>query len=419
MKRLKIEKLNINGEGLCFKDQKKWCVKNVLPFEEVEVEIKQEKDNFVNCELVKILSSFKSRIKEKCLYCNQCGGCDFMFVSAKDGLQIKKEVISDFFKEFFKKNIIANSSKNSLNYRNKVSFVVKNNKIGLQKRHSNEIVEIDNCLVAKKEINLVLKCAREYLNEVQNNEINHIVVRCLNGQVCITLVVKNTPKKLSILVSKLQHYFNENFGIYLNFNTDKKQILGNNWRHFYGLKYLKAQFNDIQFFVTPYSFMQINEDVMKDLYLRTQSEIEDGIVVEGYSGAGLLSCILAKKASKVFSIEINKTATSDANKTKLQNKIENLENINGDCNDILPKLIKKYPDATFVVDPPRSGLDKDIINTLLSVKPKKIIYISCNPYTLKQNFGLLKEHYEIEKFEIFDIFPQTFEIESLVVLKIK
>lgn len=414
-----IEELNINGEGISHINGKKYCVRGVLADEIADVVIKSEKGNFVDTELNKILKPSSSRITPKCVWCDRCGGCNFMFADEKFALEVKKNVMQKYFLDFYSGEIITHSSKKNLRYRNKVSFAVSGNKIGLQRKNSNEIVEVDDCLVVKSEIILTLKIIKEFLDKTQDHTINHLVVRAVDGNVSVVLVCEFSPKNLDFCAKKLEEAFHNKFGLFLNFNTSKSKILSDKWKYVCGQKEICSNSLGINYFVKPYSFLQINDEVRDELYQRILKEIDSDIVVEGYSGAGLLSAVMAKKAKKVFAVENNKSATLDAEKTKIENSLFNLENLNGDCGEVLPKFVKKYPFATFVVDPPRSGLDKNVINTILNSGLKKVVYVSCNPYTLKQNIYLLRDKYEIVKFEIFDIFPQTFDIETLVVLKKK
>ncbi len=420
MMKIKIEGLNINGEGFCNLDKTKICVKNVLPNEVVEVESVIKKNNFIGARLNNVEKSSPYRIKEKCKFCGNCGGCDFMFVNYDKGLEIKKQVIARYFKDLYNGDIIIHKSKKEFFYRNKVSFYVENDKIGLLGLKSKNIVEIDKCIVSKEGINRVLKISRDYLKAIKNISIHHIVVRELGSGIIIVLVSDKKPKDIKLILNSLKKEFGENFGLYINYNCkNSKDILSDKFEFIYGQKYLQSVVNGIICFTKPYSFMQINDDVRNEMYESVKDEIKGESVIEGYSGAGILSCIMAKVAKKVVSIEINKTATQDAEKTRKENNITNLENINGDCSKILPQIISKNKDAIFVIDPPRSGCSKNILEKLKENQVKKIIYISCNPYTLKQNLVYLKESFKIDKFEIFDIFPQTFEIESMVILKSK
>lgn len=417
---LTIKSLNINGEGISYLDDKKYVVNDVLPNEEVLIEIITQKNNFVGAKLQEIKRPSPYRQLPPCKYYGICGGCNKMNVNYKACLELKKQVIKEYFADFYQGEILVFESKNQLNYRNKVSFFVKGNLIGLQKRNSNEIVEIDKCLVANSLINKTFSICKHYLSKINNDQIHHIVVRALDNCVLLSVVCKDKkPQKLDLLVDYLTKELDQKFGLYINYNNNPKKILSEKWEHICGLTCLEGKYKDMRYFVKPYSFLQINDQVKEIMYERVLSKIDNQVVIEGYSGAGLLSCIMSKKAKQVYGIEIAKSATLDAELTKKVNNITNLININGDISVVLPKLVKKHKASTFVIDPPRSGCSKIVLDIIKDCKPSKIIYISCNPYTLKQNLGYLKDDYEVESFEIFDIFPQTFDIESMVELKIK
>jgi 23S rRNA (uracil-5-)-methyltransferase RumA len=417
--KIKIDELNINGEGISHIGDKKYCLSNVLDGEVVDADIVKEKGNFVEARVNKILQPSSLRVVPKCPWCQKCGGCNLMFVEPENALELKKQIVEKYFSSLFSGKIIAHSSPNNFYYRNKVSFAVNGNKIGLQKRNSNEIVEVDKCMIAKKEINVVLKIVREFLQKNLDSTINHLVVRVIEQDVCVVLVCKFSPKNIELCARSLQEHFGEHYGLFLNFNTSKDKILSDRWRFVGGKNVFCDESFGIKFFVKPHSFLQVNDEVRDELYSTVSKEIDGGVVVEGYSGGGLLSAIMAKTSSQVFGVEIDKSATDDAERMKRENKIENLTNLNGDCAELLPKLIAENANATFVVDPPRSGVSQKILDSVLKSKLERIVYISCNPYTLRQNINYLTGQFEIEKFEIFDIFPQTFDIESLVCLKRK
>lgn len=417
--KVKIEEVNINGEGFCFLDDKtKVCVKRVLPQEEVLAEKTYKKNNFINATLKEVLVKSDLRVKAKCPYYNLCGGCDYQHLQSKEALKQKRDIIAKYFFDLYSGEIKTNKSELDFNYRNKASFYVFNNKVGFQKENSNKLIEIDNCLLLDPIINKTLKIFKDWLSKNNTRDINHIVVRTLNKKLIITLVVERTP----INLDKLLKVFNDNFlpntyGVYLNFNKQKHIILSDKWQHIFGLKYLEDEFEDIKYNVHPYSFLQVNNKVKNDIYKYVLQKIDNQIVIEGYSGAGLLSAILSKKAKKVIGVEINKNATKDADNIKNLNNINNLENINGDCKSVLPDLAKKYSNAVFVIDPPRSGCDEKTLTAIKENNINKVVYISCNPYTLKQNVKFLSDKYKITDFEIFDMFPQTSNIESVVCLE--
>lgn len=415
---INIENVNINGEGYCFVGNSKVCVKNVLPNEIVEVEKVFEKQNFIKAKLLKVKKPNKERIVPKCKYYGICGGCDCQFLENESALQLKKQIFEDYFKDLYQGTIEIQDSKEIFEYRNKASFAVLNQKIGLQKEGSNEVVEIDNCLIVKPEINKTLQLLKSWLEKTKNTKVNHAVVRVLNKKISLVLVCSETPNDLEKLIDGLKILFLEgNFGLYLNFNKSRDFILSNKFKHIYGLKFLEDVENKINYFVHPYSFMQVNDFIRNKIYSFVLSQIENKDVIEGYSGAGLLSAIISTKAKRVIGVEINKEATLSADKLKEFNKIINLENINGDCATVLPVLAKKYPNSIFVIDPPRSGCDVKTLNAIIENEIKKIIYVSCNPYTLKQNIKFLSSKYKVKSLKIFNMFPQTFETEMVAILE--
>ncbi len=421
MNNIKIESLNINGEGQCFVDGKKLCVKGVLPDEVVDVEIVSQKNNFMQGVLENICIPSHIRICPKCPYVGECGGCDFMFVKPQDALEIKENVIKNYFKDLFSGEIISNESAKTFEFRNKVAFAVCGDKIGLRRPNSHDICEISNCIVANKNINIVLKIAKKWIKNAKNCQICHIVVRSIGEHVCICAVARRKfdYNILNDFIRELKNVFGDKFGLFVSINTSKNKIFGQKCEHLYGEEKIPLTRFEIETYIRPMSFFQINDDVASKMYSKVLEEISDDIVVEGYSGAGLLSCIMASRAKEVYSVEIERDATKDANDAKKLNNLNNLHNINGDCDKEMEKLLLQAGNASVVLDPPRSGVGRRTLDMILHTLPEKIVMISCNPYTLKQNVVYLSKNYKIKSFEIFDMFPQTFHIESLVVLERK
>ena len=167
--------------------------------------------------------------------------------------------------------------------------------------------------------------------------------------------------------------------------------------------------------------MQVNSYIKNVIYQKIIDTVgEQKNIIDAYSGAGLLSSILAKNAGNVIGVEIIQNATENANKLKSVNNLHNLTNINGDCAKEIPRLAKELEgDFAVVVDPPRKGLDKPVVDAMLEAKPKQIVYLSCNPATLARDLSYLKEQYDIEFVQPYDMFPQTANVETLVSLRIK
>jgi len=417
IKRAKVQDININGEGVFYVEGEKSSIKGVLAGEEIQVKVLGHKKNYCECVLDKVLKPSKDRITPLCPYADRCGGCDFMHVDQSVALNIKKNIISSYFSKYFSDQIVENSSKSIFHYRNKVSFIVKGDKIGLYAYKTNRFVQIDNCLVADERINSVLAITSTYLKQIKNNTIHHLVVRVVGEDVSVVLVATSHPQNAQDYASMLEKQFLGRYSLYVNINKDFRKILSDNYKFIAGKEMLSFEEFGITYFVHPHAFLQINDDVRKKLYSRVQKEITNKNVIEGYSGVGILSAIMSKTAKSVVSIEINKSAYLSAEQLKKYNRINNLTNINGDFGEFLTKVVKS--DSILVIDPPRSGCSKECLDSILQALPEKIVYISCNPYTLKQNLGYIKEFYFVSAMEIFDMFPQTSDIETFVVLQKK
>ena len=237
--------------------------------------------------------------------------------------------------------------------------------------------------------------------------------------ICVVVRKPFDYAALEDLKNALEGRFGDKFGLFVSINPSKNKILGKKCDYIFGEEKIPVNYFGIQTYVRPLSFFQINDDVAEMMYSKVLDEISDEVVVEGYSGSGLLSCIMAKRAKEVYSVEIEQSATKDANDAKKLNKLDNLHNINGDCDVEMEKLLLQNSDATVVLDPPRSGVGRHTLEMIAKTLPNKIVMISCNPYTLRQNVVFLNKFYNIKSFEIFDMFPQTSHIESLVVLERK
>jgi 23S rRNA (uracil1939-C5)-methyltransferase len=192
--------------------------------------------------------------------------------------------------------------------------------------------------------------------------------------------------------------------------TDKEIILK-------GKGYIEETINDIKFVISPTSFFQVNTNGMINLYDKVLEYCElsgNENLLDLYCGTGTIGIYLSKYCGKVFGVEINKEAIKDALKNKQINNLTNIDFKSGDVKEIL-KNNKFIPDI-IVVDPPRAGLDKNVIDQIISLNPKKLIYVSCDVITLSRDLNLLKQHFDIKEVTPVDMFPNTYHVESVCVL---
>ncbi len=435
---LKIERLGANGEGVATYNGVVVFVPFACVGDEVLVHIINDKNKFLIGKVVEIVTPSKSRVKAKCPYFSKCGGCDIQHLSYDDQLQFKKQLVEDTLKKYAKITHKINDvvpSPNVFRYRNKFAFPVQDVngeiKIGMFRKNSHKIVEIEDCLLQSEKTKTILKLFKEYMienkvtaysEETKQGVVKHIVVREAGDDFVMTVVVTDEKfNKFTPLVEKLKTKFSS-FGLFKNVNKlNNNVIFGNLDKKVYGIYELEKNEFGVQYFVNNRSFLQVNDEVKNLIYQKIIDTLgSQKNVIDAYSGAGLLSSIIAKNGANVYGVEIVKEATENANKLKFLNDLYNLTNKNGDCAKLIPELAKQLKgDFAVVVDPPRKGLDDSVVEAFLKAEPKMIVYLSCNPATLARDLAKLTAEYKIDFIEPYDMFPQTANVETLVCLSHK
>jgi 23S rRNA (uracil1939-C5)-methyltransferase len=295
--------------------------------------------------------------------------------------------------------------------------------IGMFKEESHEVIEIDKCLIADDKINLVVSIFKSYIKEnftgydfkKCSGDIKYLVVRVSSDATLITLVV---AKKVNLngLYDILCKYL-KNVGISLIISDNTEDILSGKYYHIDGIEYLEFNEFGLKYQVDNRGFLQVNDKIKHKLYSRVLENIDkDDIVIDGYSGAGLLSGIIAKKCKHVTGVEINHSACESARKLIAENNLNNIDYFEGDFKDYIDSCIMSG--SVLVLDPPRSGCDGIVLTSILNAKNIfKIIYISCNPATLGRDLSVLKVEFDIKDITLFEMFPNTKHVETLVVLE--
>lgn len=397
---LKIDSLDHNGNGIARLNDKVVFIKNALPEEIIEIKIINERKKFIEANVSKYIKKSNKRMDSPCPYFDICGGCDIMHMSYIDQLSFKQNKIENIINKYLNSNIKINKivkSSNNFNYRNKITFQVKE-KLGFYKNKSYEIVPIQECLISDKLINDSIK----YLNKLELNNINKII--CRTGSNELMVIIETNKDALNIEpIKKIAD------SIYLKINNKYKLVYGN--------KHIYETIDKYKYLVSPDSFFQINLDICLKLYKKIKEYVGNNKnVLDLYCGTGSIG-IFVSENNNVLGIEINKYAIKDALENKKINNIKNINFICGDSGKILNNLNFK-PDI-IIVDPPRSGLDKNAIKNIISIKPKKLIYVSCDPMTFVRDLNILNEYYDIKEITPFDMFPNTKHVESLSLLILK
>lgn len=389
---VEIIDIDCNGNGVSKYNNIVIFVKGVFLKELVRIRIVNIKKRFMIGEVIEILRKSEDRKKIDCPYFYSCGGCNFLHVDYDKELSVKNDSILKMFDGYNVRNIV---SLERYNYRNKVTLHVCDGKIGYYKKDSNELECINYCLLLNEEINKFIKILSDYdltdvskiiIRNANDNDIMIKIYGCLNDRDLIKLVSYSNLKSL---------YFNDKL--------------------IYGDEYLVDNINGIKYTIYPDSFFQVNKEGMIKIYDKVLEYASSGnSLLDLYCGTGTIGIYLSKNYKKILGIEINKDAIKNANINK---KLNNIENIDFICSDSYKMINDKYD--TIIVDPPRSGLSNKVINNLLKLSSKKIIYVSCNPKTLKDNLNSLVNKYVVEEISIINMFPCTEHVECVILLQRK
>ena len=399
----KIIRLNNEGLGVALVDKFVVFVKNALVNEKVKIKITEVNDNYAKGEVINYIETSSDRVIPSCPFYEKCGGCNLMHMNYESQISFKKDKVKSIFKKISNididiKDIIYDKE---YNYRNKVTLKVKNDKIGLYREKTNDIINVDKCLLLDNKINDELIKLELFIHRYKNNNISEIMIRVINDKIMLSLDTINKEVRDSFI-----NNFDHVESIYIN----NKLVYGN--------EFLKETINDLEFNISPKSFFQVNKNIMTKMYNKAISYIKGGTTLDLYSGTGTLSMLASKKSKEVIGIEVVKDAVKDAN-----NNIElnNIKNVSFICDKVENKIdeLKNKKIDNIIMDPPRSGSDKKSLNSILEIEPKQIIYISCNPVTLARDYNTLNEKYKIKEITLFDMFPSTYHVETVMILEKK
>ncbi len=439
---VEIDRLGTNGEGIFIvpegEQKGKICfVDFALPGELVDVEIVKSKSNFCVAKLNKIIKYSENREIPICPFFAHCGGCDIQHMKKNFQIDFKKnKVIKTLSKYLNNLDNIKFIRLNDLYYRNKMVFPFCNKNgqacLGMYCKNSHEFVDINYCYLTSENINKILKLSKDFFSKnkfdafdekLNKGILKYLVVKEYNNQFLVSIVCTKL-----IDVKDFYKILNSEFpeiGLSLIISNSNDEILTGEYIHLYGLKQLSIEEFGINYNVNILGFLQINNAIKIELYNNVLNEISyNDVVIDAYSGAGLLTAIIAKKAKNVFGIEINSSASKSAKELAKINNLKNAKFINSDVKDVLIDYLQKYKSSVLILDPPRSGCDKKLLNKLIETKnisflPKKIIYISCNLMTLVRDLEILNKYYDLQNVHALDMFPQTKHVECVSFLNLK
>ncbi len=434
------------GEGIARIDNMAIFIPNAIKGEKAKIKILKVTSKIAYGKIVEILEKSDDRIE--CVDCetfSKCGGCVLRHVKYEKTLEMKKEAVETTLRKTLGREIKVSDilkMEDPYNYRNKLQYPVgmdANGKpvMGVFAERTHLIIPTKDCKIQDV---LSQKIANDIFEFIEKNNINvyneknltgsirHIIIRIgkKTNEVMITLV-SNTNKieKEKELVNYITSKYNEIKTIVKNINDKNTNvILGRKNETLYGDGYIYDYLGEFKFKISPMSFYQVNPIQTEKLYGKAVEYAEltgDETVFDLYCGIGTIGIFASKNVKNLYGIETIPEAIEDAWQNAKENNLENAEFFVGDVEKTLPEFIKQRninPDVVFV-DPPRKGCDKTALDTLLQIKPKRIVYVSCNPATLARDLKILEEKYDIKEVSICDMFPFTHHCEVVTALNLR
>lgn len=449
---LEIIDLAFGGKGLAKPDGFPVFIDRCIPGDVVFAKITKKKKSWAEGKLIKILKRSPLRNEGKCEYCNYCGGCKWQQLEYEKQLEYKKRHVTESIQHIGGlKDVPVNPvipSDPIYGYRNKMEFscsskrwllpweleneeIKKDFGIGLHVPGTfDQVIDIKHCHIMPELGNLILNDVRQFI-KTSGLPAYHLRTHegfwrflMLRHSVAFDTWMVNVVTKtrqvdvVSDLADMLAQQYSQIESIMLNITDAKSGVsLGKEEICLYGKDHIKEKLGDFTFNISANSFFQTNTKSCERLYDKVSEYAAltgNELVIDLYSGTGTIPIWLSDQAKMVYGIEIVKSAVIDAKKNARLNGIDNCEFFEGDIKDVLPRL-KQKPDV-MIIDPPRVGMHKDVVNQVLSINPAKIVYVSCNPATLARDLELLHPNYRVLEIQPVDMFPHTYHIESVALL---
>ncbi len=379
------------------------------------------------------------RTKVKCPIFYDCGGCDLLHILDSYQLELKQKKIKELFEQASLNVEIKNVIKNEqpLHYRHKVVLSATTSKqklrLGLYREKTKKVIPFLNCFIQDQEINLVMKSVEELLNQYKisaydidkkSGIIKHVLMRksYANQDLMLVFVTQgNLFPNHKPIIQKLISLHPKIKTVVQNIHRkDTRLVLLEEEKILYGKGFIEDEIDGIKFRLSPRSFYQVNPRQMEKLYQKA-IELADikkhEVILDTYSGVGTISLLMSKKAKHVYAIEINKDAHHDAVFNKNNNNIKNVTMILDDVEKRMLELDQQID--CLIMDPTRDGASIKFLESVLKLRPKRIVYISCEPKTQVRDLKILSEKYDIKVSIPVDMFSQTIHVESITFLSLK
>ncbi len=444
------------GKAIAKFNDKVIFIEHAVPGDLVKLNVFKNKKRFYEAKIIELISPSKNRVAAKCKHFGICGGCKWQNLEYSVQIKNKEKQVKDHFQRIgkleFEKTESIIGCENSFEYRNKLEFTFSNkrwltdaevknksisanfNSLGFHiQGRFDKILPIDECLLMDQTHNEVRNFIRDKSIELEltfydhyqkQGDLRNVIIRKnIKNEYMLVIVFGALPgEKQFKLLDEIKNTFNKITSLLyvtnlkLNDTINDQKII-----RYSGTEFLNENLGELKFKISPKSFFQTNTQQAENLYAITKSFAGltgNEIVYDLYTGTGTIACYIADSAKKVVGVEYVEEAITDACENAKINDITNCTFFAGDMKDVLNDdflLTNGNPDV-IITDPPRNGMHPDVVSMLLKIKPKTIVYVSCNSATQARDLDLMRNQYKIEKIQPVDMFPHTHHVECVVKL---
>ncbi|MBD7986104.1 23S rRNA (uracil(1939)-C(5))-methyltransferase RlmD [Sporosarcina sp. Sa2YVA2] len=440
-----VEDLTHDGSGVAKVEGYPLFIPGALPGEQVEVKVGKTLKNYGFAKLLNVIEASPQRVEPPCPVFWDCGGCQMQHLSYEGQLIQKQKQVRDVMDRIAKLPDVpvhpVKGMDNPWRYRNKsqIPFGEQNGRIisGFYKSRTHQIVDTDVCIIQSEEADeLMATLKREmlilgmdaYNERTHKGMLRHLIVRKgkATGEVMVVLVTsKRKFPQQEAVVTMIKRVIPEVTSIMHNVNSEKTNVIfGNETSCLYGKSFIIDSIGDIDFEISARSFYQVNPEQTEVLYgqaLEYAQLTGSETVIDAYCGIGTISLFLAQQAKEVYGVEIVPQAIEDAKRNAELNGIDNAHFEAGPAEEVIPKWYeqgKRFD--VLVVDPPRKGCDEKLLQTILTYKPKRVVYVSCNPGTLARDLRILEDGgYKTQEVQPVDMFPQSSHVECVALIELE
>lgn len=439
-----FEDLTHDGAGVAKVDGYPIFVPNGLPGEKAKIKVIKINKGYGFGRLIELYEKSEHRIDVPVEEAHKYGGTQLQHISYEGQLQFKEKQVREVLDRIGKLEDVKIhpilGMEEPWHYRNKAQVPVgeKDGKLiaGFFKPRSHEIVDTNESLIQHPAVNEAIQTVKEICSELgiqafdeatHKGVLRHIMARYgkTTGELMVVIVTRTVElpeknKMVEQIVARLPYVKS----IVHNVNSKRTNvILGEKTKVLWGNEVIYDYIGDVKFAISALSFYQVNPDQTKVLYdkaLEYAGLSGEESVIDAYCGIGTISLFLAQKAKRVFGVEVVPEAIEDARRNAELNGIENAEFAVGEAEVVIPEWYKQGNKAdVLVVDPPRKGCDEALLQTIIDMKPKKVVYVSCNPATLARDLRILEDGgYKTYEVQPVDMFPQTTHVECCALIQL-